>query len=62
VGDVRRESGDLPGAEAAFAESLEIRRRLIEQYGATPRREMEVQYAFDRLREFLPSRVAESTP
>ncbi len=62
LGDMRRESGDMAGAEAAFAESLEIHRRLIEQYGATPRREMEVQYTFDRLQELLPSRVAESAP
>jgi tetratricopeptide (TPR) repeat protein len=36
VGDVRRESGDVAGAEAAFADSLEIRRRLHQQYGESP--------------------------
>jgi len=36
VGDVRREAGDLSGAQEAYTESLEISRRLLQLYGDSP--------------------------
>ena len=51
VGDVRRESGDLSGAEGAFAESLEIRRRLLQQYGESPGRLKDLQWVEQRLQD-----------
>ena len=49
VGDVRRASGDVAAAAAAYEESLGLSRRLAERYGETPESLRDLSLSLDRV-------------